>query len=171
MSATCRPEVFISATSADLALRVRELQTHVEHLTGELKKARSWLGRGLAAGIALVLLLGADIWWLRLRADETAKKVATQSTQVATQRNEIAELRARLAKQSELTEAVLAKTAQPGEWAKLQAYLGTRLGDWARRATGVEASGRYSKGAVPFAPPSNSTPPAPSRPTTPSSPP
>src|ERR1035438_983531 len=42
---------------ADLALRVRELQTKVEHLRGELKRTRSWLGRGLTAGLIALAVL------------------------------------------------------------------------------------------------------------------
>jgi len=93
-------------TRDELSLRVRELQTHVNHLKDELKKAHAWLGRGLAAGVALALVGGAGMWWLHMRGKENEAQVAVQ---MAAQQREIAELRTRLAKQSELTEAVLAK--------------------------------------------------------------
>lgn len=95
----------------ELSLRVRELQTQVEHLQGELKKARKWLGGGLATGMALVLLMGAGIWWLHLRGKENEAEVGLR---MAAQQTEIADLRARLAKQAELTEAVLSKLKEPG---------------------------------------------------------
>lgn len=98
-------------TKEELALRVRELQTRVEHLGAELKRTRSWLGRGVATGLLLVAVLAAGLWWLRQRADETATRVAAQATQAAKQQDEIGELRARLAKQAELTTAVLSRLA------------------------------------------------------------
>lgn len=102
-SETLRYEVH---TRDDLSLRVRELQTHVDHLKGELKKARTWLGSGLVAAIVLVLVLGGGLWWLHVRGQENEVEVAQR---MAAQQKEIADLRARLAKQSELTEAVLTK--------------------------------------------------------------
>ncbi|MEO6004370.1 MAG: DUF4062 domain-containing protein [Opitutus sp.] len=93
-------------TRDDLSLRVRELQTHVEHLQGELKKAHKWLGGGLMAGLGLVVLLGGGMWWLHIRGNETEAQVGLR---MEAQQREIADLRTRLAKQSELTEAVLSQ--------------------------------------------------------------
>ena len=71
---------------ADLALRVRELQTSVERLTEELKKTRSWLGRGIAVGIALLVLLGGGLYWLNQRTAKTEKRVASLETEFDRQR-------------------------------------------------------------------------------------
>lgn len=52
-------------TSRDeLALRVRELQTKVDNLTGELQRARSWMGRGIAVALITLLALGGVVAWL-----------------------------------------------------------------------------------------------------------
>ena len=70
----------------ELALRVHALQTRVEALSGELKKTRSWLGRGLAIGLVALALLGGGIWWLKTRADRTESKVTQLETELEKQR-------------------------------------------------------------------------------------
>lgn len=77
----------------DLALRVRELQTAVEKLTIDLNKARSWLARGVAIGLAAVMLLGCSLWWLKQRTDAQAKEVTETKTNVSQLKTELNEQR------------------------------------------------------------------------------
>ena len=74
-------------TRADLALRVRELQTNVEHLSGELRKTRSWLGRGIVAGLIIVAGLVGGLWWVNQRAVKTESQVAELQTKFDRQRD------------------------------------------------------------------------------------
>ncbi len=73
----------------ELSLKVRELQTAVEHLTSELKKSRSHLARGVAIGLVAVGLLGGGVWWLSQRADKTEATVAKLETEIEKQRRYI----------------------------------------------------------------------------------
>ncbi len=73
----------------ELSLKVRELQTAVEHLTGELKKSRSHLARGVAIGLVAIGLLGGGVWWLSQRADKTEATVAKLETEIEKQRRYI----------------------------------------------------------------------------------
>lgn len=74
---------------SELSLKVRELQTAVEHLTGELKKSRSHLARGVAIGLVAIGLLGGGVWWLSQRADKTEATVAKLETEIEKQRRYI----------------------------------------------------------------------------------
>ena len=73
----------------ELALRVHALQTRVEALSGELNKARSWLGRGITIGLVALTLLGGGIWWLNKRADKTDIKITKLETELDKQRRYI----------------------------------------------------------------------------------
>jgi ABC-type branched-subunit amino acid transport system substrate-binding protein len=73
----------------DLSLRVRELQTRVEHLRGELKKTRSWLGRGLTIGLIALAAVGVVLWWLNSRTTKTEIKTGALETELDRQRRYI----------------------------------------------------------------------------------
>ena len=66
----------------DLNLRVRELQTRVETLSRDLQKTRSWLGRGVAAALVALVLIGGALWFQHRRAGQTAQKVAQVSDEL-----------------------------------------------------------------------------------------
>ena len=70
----------------ELTLRVHALQTRVEQLGKDLSKSRSLLGRGVAIGLALVLLLGAGILILTRHVQKTETKVAALETELDKQR-------------------------------------------------------------------------------------
>lgn len=80
---TLRCEV---GSRTDLALRIRELQTSVEQLTVELRKTRSWLGRGVAVGVVALLVLSGGLWWLNQRTARNESRVASLESQFDRQR-------------------------------------------------------------------------------------
>jgi branched-chain amino acid transport system substrate-binding protein len=73
----------------ELSLRVRELQTKVELLRGELKKTRSWLGRGLTIGLIALAVLGGGLWWLNTRTTKTEIRTVALETELDRQRRYI----------------------------------------------------------------------------------
>ena len=73
----------------ELALRIHALQTRVESLSGELKKTRSWLGRGVAIGLLALALLGGGLWWLNQRTGRTEAKVVQLESALDQQRRYI----------------------------------------------------------------------------------
>lgn len=70
----------------ELALRIRELQTNVEHLSGELRKTRSWLSRGVTTGLVVLAVLGGGMAWLNQRAVKAETRVARLETEFDVQR-------------------------------------------------------------------------------------
>jgi hypothetical protein len=74
------------ASRDDLAVRVRELQTNVDTLTRELQRARWWLGRGMAAGLVLLLALGGGLWWLQMRAARAEGRSAAMQSELSSVR-------------------------------------------------------------------------------------
>ena len=68
---------------------MRELQTRVEHLRGELKKTRSWLGRGLTIGLIALAAVGVVLWWLNSRTTKTEIKTGALETELDRQRRYI----------------------------------------------------------------------------------
>ncbi len=68
--------------TAELNLRVRELQTRVEALSKDLQKTRSWLGRGLAAGLVSLALVGGVLWFQHRRVAQNEQKVAQVSDEL-----------------------------------------------------------------------------------------
>ncbi|MCA9001086.1 MAG: DUF4062 domain-containing protein, partial [Planctomycetes bacterium] len=72
-----------------LELRIHALQERVERLKRELARTRSWLGRGLAVGLVLALLLGAGLYWQSQRTSANEEKLAAMETEMEAQRNHI----------------------------------------------------------------------------------
>ncbi|MBV9127156.1 MAG: tetratricopeptide repeat protein [Verrucomicrobia bacterium] len=70
--------------SQELNLRVRELQTRVESLSKDLQKTRSWLGRGVAAALVALALIGGVLFLLHQRGQRTEQRAA-QAEQKALQ--------------------------------------------------------------------------------------
>ena len=66
----------------ELGLRVRELQTRVEGLSRELQRTRSWLGRGVAVGLAALVIIAAVLFGLHQRATRTENKVAEVTSEL-----------------------------------------------------------------------------------------
>jgi hypothetical protein len=69
-------------SAQDLALHVRELQTRVEHLTRDLHQTRSWLGRGVAAVLAALALIGAGLFALHQHAQRTEARMVQVSDEL-----------------------------------------------------------------------------------------
>lgn len=68
--------------SQELNLRVRELQSRVEQLSAHLQKTRSWLARGVAAGLLALALIGGGLWVQHRRSTQTEQKVAQVSDEL-----------------------------------------------------------------------------------------
>ena len=80
---TARDDLYWPVNDAhDLALRVRELQTRLEHVTRDLKKARSWLGRGVAAALVVLTLIVGALWIEHQRAKQTEQRVTQVSSEL-----------------------------------------------------------------------------------------
>jgi hypothetical protein len=79
-------------SQVELGLRVRELQTQVEHLRGLLGKTRSWLGRGLVAGLIGLAVVGGAIWLLNRRTARNEATIATLETALDRQRRYISQI-------------------------------------------------------------------------------
>ena len=73
----------------DLALKIHALQTSVEHLAGELRKSRRHLARGVAIGLAAIVVLAGGIWQVSRRGTKTEEKVAKLETELDRQRRYI----------------------------------------------------------------------------------
>ena len=73
----------------ELDKRIHALQTRVEELGKELKKSRAWLGRGVAIGLLLALLLGGGLWWLSKRTTISEARIAQVETELDRQRRAI----------------------------------------------------------------------------------
>ena len=109
------------ADRTELTLRVHALQTKVEHLAGELQKSRSWLARGLSAGLALALLLGAGLWFLHQRSSRTASISAAIKAQADATDTKVAKLETELEAQRRYIKTVAdAFTAQKSELDRLK---------------------------------------------------
>lgn len=68
--------------SQELNLRVRELQSRVEQLSAHLHRTRSWLARGVAAGLVALALIGGALWFEHRRSAQTEQKVAQVSDEL-----------------------------------------------------------------------------------------
>jgi uncharacterized small protein (DUF1192 family) len=80
-------EVYEQVSSMDaLQVRIHALQARVERLAAELSRTRSWLGRGLVMGIALLSGLGGGLWWLSGRTDQAESRLEVMETELAVQR-------------------------------------------------------------------------------------
>lgn len=80
-------EVYEEVGSSDqLQVRIHALQARVERLVAELSRTRSWLGRGLAVGLALVTGAGAGLWWLSERADQSESRLQAVEAELTLQR-------------------------------------------------------------------------------------
>ena len=75
----------------ELAQRVRELQTKVEHLSRELARSHRWLRRSVVIGVLVLAVLGGTVWTLRRFTRESA-------TQSAELREEVRVLQAVIAR-------------------------------------------------------------------------
>lgn len=108
-------------TRDELALKVRELQTAVEKLGEDLRKARSWLGRGVAVGLILAAALGGGFWWLKQRADTQDASVRDQAKRAEHTEARVAGLETELEKQRRYLKSVAdAFTAMQSQLRKLQ---------------------------------------------------
>ncbi len=79
--------------SQELNLRVRELQTRVEVLSKDLEKTRGWLGRGIAAALAALALIGGMLWFQHRRVTQSEQKLAQSEQKVAQVSDELARYR------------------------------------------------------------------------------
>ena len=68
--------------TTELNLRVRELQTRVETLSRDLQKTRSWLGRGIAATLVALALIGSVLWFQHRREAQNEQKVVQVSDEL-----------------------------------------------------------------------------------------
>lgn len=73
----------------DLEVHVRELQTRVEKLGKELSKTRSWLGRGVAAGLIALGLIGGILYLQHQRARKTEERVAAVTDELSRYRDAV----------------------------------------------------------------------------------
>ena len=77
------------ATRDELEKRVLTLQTRIDQLARELRRARAWLGRGLVVGLLLLVILGGGLYWLNHRTTQTEVRVAEVETELDRQRRYI----------------------------------------------------------------------------------
>ena len=66
----------------DLEVHVRELQTRVEKLGKELSRTRSWLGRGVAAALVALALIGTVLYFQQQRTHQTEQRVAAMTDEL-----------------------------------------------------------------------------------------
>ena len=128
------------ADPPDLALRVRELRVRVETLKGELQRTRDWLGRGLAAGLAVIAALGAAHWYERSRLAEQQTEISEQRKRSAEQDARIAALTARLQEITPATDAVIARLDRAGGPSGPAGGQGTALAD--AQSAAAQTSGK-----------------------------
>lgn len=76
-------------TRDELALRVHALQTRVKLIEKSLRRSRRWLGRGVAVGLLLALVLGGGLWAVNRRTSKTEERIAQVETELERQRRTI----------------------------------------------------------------------------------
>ncbi len=87
---TSGDEIFEEVESPQaLAARVHALQARVDKLAEELRRARSWLGRGVVVGLVVLALLGGGLWWVTRQTGKTAARLAEVETELDQQRRYI----------------------------------------------------------------------------------
>ena len=77
------------ASTQELDLYVRELQTRVDLLTKDLHKTRSWLGRGVTATLVALVFVGAMLFVLHQHAQRTETKMVQVSDELERYRQAI----------------------------------------------------------------------------------
>ncbi len=87
---TSGDEIFEEIDSPEaLAARVHALQARVDKLAEELRRAGSWLGRGVVVALVVLAVLGGGLWWVTGRTGKTEARLAEVETELDRQRRYI----------------------------------------------------------------------------------
>jgi len=73
-------------SQSDLALKVHQLQTRVEQLGQDLKRSQSWIGRGIAIGIVMMILIAGGLYMIKQTGEESAHSLAIIQSELEQQR-------------------------------------------------------------------------------------